>query len=707
MAKKSASIFILSIFASINLQATVGIDPQPVADELLPHQVNYNRIDERAARTLQEIFDRVRTHQTAKVSLSSMGKTVLLSPLFTPLKPYVDSLGLIENKTKTLSDHYQNCAISTVVQSDPLAQQFSKTLTQLCDSKFLRLLNQSVDSKPKKKLIAAPIADLQYLWAALPRLLQTKFRPNLTDYFAKLDPQNDNNKQLSQLLIEQIISQQLSPEPALSLILQTNRKFESFDAYIQQSQLTNPLDASTISEYFAKTGKALAKRIEDGSFEAAEQAEQLRQEMDALIKYYQENKKNIPARTAWHYFTLIGKEWRHRNFSQHAKKAMILANEASPKEELSESYFQLVWDDISQSNWDSAQKTIEQYNLIEKFAQHDDKLQFWIAYNVKMLGQKHLAKHLYSQVIHRSPLSYYAIISLKELAELNDVDTKQSFYRKIASELPVLTTKKKHFSTTFINHLTRLKLWADLGLNNHSEAEFSYLISLKKDQIFEDNIFRSQLSDKERDQLLIEIVATMMSQSGHHLQTFKMVFNALGERIYQLDRKTLNYLFPLHYFTEIQKFSQGLNPLFVLSLIRQESAFNPGAKSHVGATGLMQLMPKTAAQFQSRLKGKMLESPELNIKIGVKYLRALLERYDGNMILALAAYNAGKNRVDRWKSNILTHQNPLVMIESIPYKETRQYVQLIYRNLFFYNYMQSNQEVLPPLSESFKVSLAN
>ena len=171
-----------------------------------------------------------------------------------------------------------------------------------------------------------------------------------------------------------------------------------------------------------------------------------------------------------------------------------------------------------------------------------------------------------------------------------------------------------------------------------------------------------------------------------------------------LNYKLIKFIFPFNYLELIKKNANNLDPLIIISLVRQESAFNPDAISGVGAKGLMQLMPATARRFNNRVKVGHLVNPEINLAIGIKYLRQLITRFDGNLIYALASYNAGENRIDRWRKEIFRSDEPLSTIESIPFEETRNYVKLIYRNNFFYSLLTNKPTLMVPLEETFKIS---
>ena len=154
----------------------------------------------------------------------------------------------------------------------------------------------------------------------------------------------------------------------------------------------------------------------------------------------------------------------------------------------------------------------------------------------------------------------------------------------------------------------------------------------------------------------------------------------------------LDVRFPLAYQKEIREVSgitQVAQPL-LYAIARQESAFKPKAKSRAGALGLMQILPSTAKQTARKngiaLKTSDLFKPSVNITVGGHYLNELLERFNGNRILAAAAYNAGPHRVSKWLQNTgdLDYD---IWIETIPFHETRHYVQ----NVLAYSVIYSDK----------------
>jgi len=150
------------------------------------------------------------------------------------------------------------------------------------------------------------------------------------------------------------------------------------------------------------------------------------------------------------------------------------------------------------------------------------------------------------------------------------------------------------------------------------------------------------------------------------------------------------------------------NTALVYAVVRQESAFDVKAVSRAGARGLMQLMPRTALQVARRLRvpysrRRLTRDPHYNLRLGQAYLADILEDYDGSLILALAGYNAGPLRVERW---LRRYGDPgpniyaaIDWIESIPFTETRNYVQRVLENLIVYRRRENGLDMALTLAE--------
>src|SRR6185312_7477164 len=158
-------------------------------------------------------------------------------------------------------------------------------------------------------------------------------------------------------------------------------------------------------------------------------------------------------------------------------------------------------------------------------------------------------------------------------------------------------------------------------------------------------------------------------------------------------------LFPMPYEQSMTASAdrRDLDPYAVAGLIRQESEFNPGARSAY-AYGLMQLRPSTG-RMMARHEGirapsaRGLLEPDLNIRLGTQYLRGQLDQWDGDWVKTLAAYNAGPSRVKRWMEQF-GYDDPAEFIENIPFSETRDYVQAVLRNGQVYRDLYGRQKAV-------------
>lgn len=151
-------------------------------------------------------------------------------------------------------------------------------------------------------------------------------------------------------------------------------------------------------------------------------------------------------------------------------------------------------------------------------------------------------------------------------------------------------------------------------------------------------------------------------------------------------------VYPLIYFDDVENYSKetGNSLPLMISLIREESYFDPLAQSMVGASGLMQLMPATASEINSKFGlgmdiYKELFNPKMNIKLGNYYYKFLRNNLEGYDVSSIAAYNGGIGSIQRWKTTL--HYNDTdEFVEQIPYPETKNYVKKVFRS--YWNYIR-------------------
>lgn len=153
-----------------------------------------------------------------------------------------------------------------------------------------------------------------------------------------------------------------------------------------------------------------------------------------------------------------------------------------------------------------------------------------------------------------------------------------------------------------------------------------------------------------------------------------------GYIVYHTQWFQKKYVYPLPYKDLVFALSKEyrVDPYLVYAVMRTESRCIPNATSPKGARGLMQIMPETGAWIAEKIKmngfhSNMLYEPAVNVRLGTWYIASLEEEFDGNVVLALAAYNGGRGNVKQWKQQYGWRGN-FTDTAQIPYKETREYV---------------------------------
>lgn len=281
---------------------------------------------------------------------------------------------------------------------------------------------------------------------------------------------------------------------------------------------------------------------------------------------------------------------------------------------------------------------------------------YWAGRSYAALGDKTRSNARWRSIVGKEPLSYYAVMAAKRLdTTLVSSDRSPSNYGRV----PAVDTA--------MNRIVGLR---DVGMD--VEAGF------ENDRLFRDALANSTrmvatahaLSGSDQASRSIALGKRAIDEIGHSAENFRLYFPVL-------ERETL---------ISSSK-ENGLDPVLVAALIRQESNFNPRATSPAGARGLMQLMPAVGKTLADN-KGigpwdpDLLYQPATNIKLGTAHLRGLVRKYP-EVVKVLAAYNAGESRVERWSSKTGA-ADPEVFTERIPFVETRDYVRIVLRNRAYY-----------------------
>jgi tetratricopeptide (TPR) repeat protein len=237
-------------------------------------------------------------------------------------------------------------------------------------------------------------------------------------------------------------------------------------------------------------------------------------------------------------------------------------------------------------------------------------------------------------------------------------------------------------------------------------AEALMRLGLKKEAICE--LEELDGSEDKPERLLLR--SLMLHAAGQWLDAIK-AYDALPRSFrHRLPSGFERILFPVRFNEEVRSLADKaqVDPDLVLAIMRQESVFNPLARSPVGAMGLMQLMPATALLETARLETGYVSQeerkqikqslsnpltlfdPMTNLKIGIHHVRSLLSIYN-SPVYVLSAYNASPAAARKWITTIPT-KDVLIFIEKIPYKETRAYVRLVLRNYFYYKRFYGNPD---------------
>ena len=277
---------------------------------------------------------------------------------------------------------------------------------------------------------------------------------------------------------------------------------------------------------------------------------------------------------------------------------------------------------------------------------------YWQARTIEQQGRMDQAADLYRQIVRRYPDSYYTVWAEKRLGE-SPSPLPNSPYETSASPPAMSPITESHY-------IKSLEL-RQLGLLGFAQQEL--------------DIVRE---NTPHDPAVVSFFLSEYPQvEGHHRAL------RFAQSLSRTSGTLWHYLYPQAYWSTVsgQAQEKRLDPYLVLSIMRQESVFDPDVVSPAQAHGLMQLLPSTASRVSGITPETTLplSDPTFNIQTGAAYLRQLLDRYSENFVLAIAAYNSGENAVDRWLRRY-PGLAPDEFVEHISYRETRNYVRQVMKN---------------------------
>jgi soluble lytic murein transglycosylase len=287
---------------------------------------------------------------------------------------------------------------------------------------------------------------------------------------------------------------------------------------------------------------------------------------------------------------------------------------------------------------------------------------FWAATARETAGDSAGARVLYRQAIGEDPIGYYGIESARALnAEPWD-------YLEMRATPPV-QLRPDH--AALIRRMTSLR---ELGWKGRALRELSA---------------RSGPRETRDDRLAL---AVGLNEAGFTWQGTSIAWGVYRARSGIWSEDLLRAVYPVIYEPVLVERAsvERLDPTLVAALVRRESQFDRDVVSGAGATGLMQLMPATGAEVARRVRiaeyrTEQLVVPEVNLVLGSRYLRELLERRGGAVVPALISYNAGPHRYTSWRRFPEFSASTSLMIDRIPFSETRRYVKAILSYRYIYS----------------------
>ena len=369
----------------------------------------------------------------------------------------------------------------------------------------------------------------------------------------------------------------------------------------------------------------------------------------------------------------------------HYDRALDLYRESGPSQnkEVAYGHWRATWAK-AQLDLKSARKDLEDHVKFYPESSEVPAALYWLARIAQEQGNYPEATGYYRLIKSQFPNYYYAELSDRQLKALASVNTPS--YVSLNEIIPASRYVSPNVSRTMVpeTQLDKARQLQQIGMTALALHELQNVLNLYGPV----------------EPVVIELIRCLHAAGryGQAIEIMKTIVpNYSRFSFSSMPRPYWDALFPRPYWNDLVYFSRsnGLDPFLVAALIRQESEFQATAVSPAQAVGLMQLLPSTGKQLAHTLhfrytSPKQFLTPGTNLRLGTLMFRSLLDHYDGHVEYALAAYNAGGGRVEEWRSS-LTYSDMPAFVESIPFTETREYVQAVIRNASIYRRLYESQ----------------
>jgi soluble lytic murein transglycosylase len=664
------NIFLLIVTLSVtNLWALSLGDTESISNNSLDKFIKHKRLkiystEKRIAKNLSVVYDISEKGYTNRKLTKKVLSDVKKSRAFYIYIDWLNNLIQID-QTKNVTSLKKRCSNLIEKNSKNIIKDILyQNASNLCIKRYLRLLSK-IDSKSIKHF-----KEFKFVHNNINEFLNNDNLQSFKYFLSQLEKNSYSHKEYSKVLTQYYIRENISPDKDLVQYINIT---PDFTRYIQMRGVDDYSTNFLFHEELEKLIKA--------AFVAAEEKKDNKKVLELTKKalnYYNLSQQYLPKEKSKKHVLSLGKSLLRRDYYKASAKVYDSLLRNFPGEE--SIIFEKMWVYLTQENYSQAyREVVRKQNLDKRYELiKDEKLQFWTALTLKE-NYKSNYKNILENLIQKSPLSYYSILSSKLLGHDQKVASNKVYYKNAFDEN--IAIKKLPIVDKYTTRsLKRLKIWSTMNFAPFIKLELENIKDIHAKELARLN---KDLTEEKANTALTLLAIRILHTTDNHLEAFKVAYRGINNKVVTLDRTLLENLFPQNYLTRLQKYKRSFDPIVALSLIRQESGFNSHARSHAGARGLMQLMPATARRYR-KVSASRLYKPHINLNIGTRYLDMLYKKYDQNLVYTLSAYNAGESRVKRWQKRYLTNDSILHNIENIPFLETRKYVKLIFRNIFFY-----------------------